>query len=709
MPVITNVGGSITSAVALTLLAWAVRFIRSRAERQRKRQLQRRVTDRSSGKYSCGLSPAALRMLVETNPVPHYVVDVRAAKAAEQAPLPGDLQTALRLPAGEVGSVLASRGAAWPARFPDSPAPARDWLLVFLADAEQEARGAAAEAAAAGFERGLFLEGGLPAYGHAAHAQADLRYIGRDALAVLLGLAGDGAPRCEAACVLDVRRSDERALYGSIPGTVHVPADQLPAALQLAPGEWEAAYRCAKPTQDTWLVLHGRTGQRAAWAAQIAIDAGYARALVFRPGVYGWRAHPAVRAYRAYKRGEAPPEPEAVLTEPITAAGEPRRQAAIVIACDRPLGALLAKGGERRGARGAPDSPGDAMGKSRRRHKHPNTGYPYTIVRVAQIHVVRPKARHPAENGVYIGLLLEATVEPIFPNLPREPLRRRSGLKRLDFVRTCGEFWGAKAASVYRGTRAFVPNALDSSLRAVEDRVAGLGMPLLMRSEDVLRSVDITVDSALTVVRGLLAGKSLGDALVATRQHSASEYQFQFVKARNDYLQQVEDAIAFLKETGITGAARAAVTTLLGSVREAHKTPPALEFRSEAVISKVSDAWGKLVVQPPVTKLVETVQPTVDFSYHKYCQAHDVVVASEAYNRALETASAIIHKVTGSLVYRVAASKLYPVISPYADPALAKVTHSALYASVVDHLKPMPTQPGSPEGKHYQFLSCAQC
>ena len=86
-------------------------------------------------------------------------------------------------------------------------------------------------------------------------------------------------------------------------------------------------------------------------------------------------------------------------------------------------------------------------------------------------------------------------MEPIFPNLPREPLRRRSGLKRLDFVRTCGEFWGAKAASVYRGTRRFVPHALDSSLRAVETRVAGLGVPLLMRSEDMLRSVDITVRS----------------------------------------------------------------------------------------------------------------------------------------------------------------------------------------------------------------------
>ena len=50
------------------------------------------------------------------------------------------------------------------------------------------------------------------------------------------------------------------------------------------------------------------------------------------------------------------------------------------------------------------------------------------------------------------------------------------------------------------------------------------------------------VDSALAVVRGVLAGKSLNDALVATRQHSASEYQYQFVKARNDYLQQARPA-----------------------------------------------------------------------------------------------------------------------------------------------------------------------
>ena len=47
-----------------------------------------------------------------------------------------------------------------------------------------------------------------------------------------------------------------------------MPADQLPAALHLAPAEWDAAYRCAKPEPDTWLVLQSRTCQRAAWAAQ---------------------------------------------------------------------------------------------------------------------------------------------------------------------------------------------------------------------------------------------------------------------------------------------------------------------------------------------------------------------------------------------------------------------------------------------------------
>lgn len=58
--------------------------------------------------------------------------------------------------------------------------------------------------------------------------QANLRYINRDALAVLLGLAGAPNENAAPAAVLDLRRYDERALFGSIPGTRHVPGGRCP-------------------------------------------------------------------------------------------------------------------------------------------------------------------------------------------------------------------------------------------------------------------------------------------------------------------------------------------------------------------------------------------------------------------------------------------------------------------------------------------------
>ncbi len=61
-----------------------------------------------------------------------------------------------------------------------------------------------------------------------------------------------------------------------------MPTDQLPAALSMAPREWEAAYRCPKPGFEDWVVMQCRTNRRAAWAAQVAQDAGWPRVLVYR-------------------------------------------------------------------------------------------------------------------------------------------------------------------------------------------------------------------------------------------------------------------------------------------------------------------------------------------------------------------------------------------------------------------------------------------
>ena len=48
--------------------------------------------------------------------------------------------------------------------------------------------------------------------------QMDLRYISREALGVLLGLSAASPPPEALPLLLDVRRPDERALFGSIPG-----------------------------------------------------------------------------------------------------------------------------------------------------------------------------------------------------------------------------------------------------------------------------------------------------------------------------------------------------------------------------------------------------------------------------------------------------------------------------------------------------------
>ena len=81
--------------------------------------------------------------------------------------------------------------------------------------------------------------------------QANLRYINRDALAVLLGLAGSASPAAPPSAVLDIRRYDERTLYGSIPGTKHIPG-----ALQSVLTTVAVARDAGTAVEDALPVLH---------------------------------------------------------------------------------------------------------------------------------------------------------------------------------------------------------------------------------------------------------------------------------------------------------------------------------------------------------------------------------------------------------------------------------------------------------------------
>lgn len=57
-------------------------------------------------------------------------------------------------------------------------------------------------------------------------------------------------------------------------------------------------------------------------------------------------------------------------------------------------------------------------------------------------------------------------------------------------------------------------------------------------------------------------------------------------------------------------------------------------------------------------------------------------------------------------MYQVAANRLYPVVSPLADPALDKLTHSPVYTAVKDHFAPHVSDDLSPQALP---ALCAQC
>ncbi|PSC72095.1 outer dynein arm-docking complex subunit 3 isoform B [Micractinium conductrix] len=335
MALINNAGGSLSSALLLTMLAWGVRWLRAELNRRkREEEACAAASRRSLGRFTACLSPVALRMLVETGPCPHHIFTLRAAGSGPHEALPPELRGALRLPESRVATVLGS-AATWGEAFQGVPYPPPHAVLVFVGDTEEEELRAAASAASCGYQRALVLGGGLQQLGLGAGSggggaggappppqpAADLRFINRDALAVLLGMAvdesgGGGVMHAPPTTLIDVRRSDERALYGAIKGSVHIPVDQLASALALPPDQFTAQYRFPKPSPEDLVVFSCRTNVRAGWAAQLAADAGLPHSLVLRCGVYGWRIDPAVKPYRGYRLQEAPPEAEAFTVEP---------------------------------------------------------------------------------------------------------------------------------------------------------------------------------------------------------------------------------------------------------------------------------------------------------------------------------------------------------------------------------------------------------
>lgn len=333
------------------------------------------------------------------------------------------------------------------------------------------------------------------------------------------------------------------------------------------------------------------------------------------------------------------------------------------------------------------------MGKSRKRTKVSHTtGYPYTTV--------RPSSE---KGAVQLHEHTSFAASPLFSQQGRL-VQSSDDLKRLAFVRNYSGFCLSKgyslASSVYITSRAYTPARLSPSVQAMEDVISSYSSPVIMAVQDqskrALYQVDHQVDGAILMAHHLLFAK----------QTSKSDQQLvELQEARSNYLASIQEGVIFLKEHGLVETARHAADVMMGRM-ETQRLPHYLEDEAEDLIQKIGDAWNRVASLPPVAKVVATAQPSVQYTCGKYREAHDAIVSSAAYNRALDVADGVVKRVQDTFVYQVAAHRLYPVVSPLADPALDRLTHSPVYTAVKDHFTP-------PVGDSFASSSlpaiCAQC
>lgn len=99
------------------------------------------------------------------------------------------------------------------------------------------------------------------------------RLISSDALAHLMnirGASGDLKPPV----LIDVRRHDERTLFGCITGSVHIPAEDVATVVQSTSDMFEQIARTPVWAKEDAIVFHSRGTCRAQWAAVLAAQQG---------------------------------------------------------------------------------------------------------------------------------------------------------------------------------------------------------------------------------------------------------------------------------------------------------------------------------------------------------------------------------------------------------------------------------------------------
>eukprot|EP00887_Chlorella_sp_A99_P000309 scaffold13.g309.t1 len=258
-------------------------------------------------------------------------------------------------------------------------------------------------------------------------------------------------------------------------------------------------------------------------------------------------------------------------------------------------------------------------------------------------------------------------------------------LQRLGGVKQTGERAIALAGSYYESAKAYVPSPIleieNRLVTAATPRLAPLVTLATEKADTLLFLADAKVDASIKAAVASYQANSEYLAAAVKKQRTAQAANLEtFNAARQEYLHKVEESLAYVKQQGLQGAARAASDALLLRVQEAKKVPAQL-------LGEIDKAWHQLLALPAVSALLEGSKKQVGTAFSAYSKAHDLVVASPTYSAVLSRGEAALKSAQATSVYQAAAARLYPWAAPYVEPALKSA--QPYIAAVTSHLAPV--------------------
>lgn len=274
-------------------------------------------------KVSYITAPTA-QFLIEQYPIDYVLLDVRRKDEIETF---GAIEYSVNLPVTEWGTALTQSESEFSEKFHFAkPSKSDNLVIIGRSKNSKRALDAANIALSLGYTRVTIIEGGIEEYS---------KYDDRVSFYDFYSLSSPSPPphprvklenivnypwitteelhkaSKDTFLIVDLRRKDEIANFGSYPNSVNLPTEECTRAIQLSEEEWKENFKFTKPlslsssSSSLPLLLYCRSNRRAKFVYNVLRDAGWEKEginiKIFKDGVAGLsRIVSHVLSYDAY-------------------------------------------------------------------------------------------------------------------------------------------------------------------------------------------------------------------------------------------------------------------------------------------------------------------------------------------------------------------------------------------------------------------------